>query len=200
MQPPNKALQLKWFYMAFHSEDHAKYVKSGQCLCNKTLESVAEYFENIFNSQVARGSLAKKGKRQIEHCMKCKMHQALRRQFDENVRHIMEQCHGSDGCHSRQSKTYYCHNYKWKDRDHSDCHHNYNKSEKKQEDKTCSDCSYKAFKPSPMHRPKNNHTFKGCYKNPKNPDKHQAHGKNVNMRCITMMRVTQVTTMSRALV
>jgi hypothetical protein len=29
MQPPNKALQLEWFYMSFHSEDQAKYVKSG---------------------------------------------------------------------------------------------------------------------------------------------------------------------------
>jgi hypothetical protein len=37
VQPPNKALQLKWFYMSFHSEDHAKYVESGQHLCNETL-------------------------------------------------------------------------------------------------------------------------------------------------------------------
>jgi hypothetical protein len=48
MQPPNKALQLEWFYMSFHSEDRAKYVKSGQHLSNKMLETVAEYFENIF--------------------------------------------------------------------------------------------------------------------------------------------------------
>jgi hypothetical protein len=29
MQPPNKALKLEWFYMSFHAEDQAKYVKSG---------------------------------------------------------------------------------------------------------------------------------------------------------------------------
>ncbi len=43
MQPPNKALQLKWFYMSFHSEDCAKYVESGRGLCDNMLESVAEF-------------------------------------------------------------------------------------------------------------------------------------------------------------
>ncbi len=66
MHPPNKALQFEWFYMPFHSEDRGKYVKRGQHLSNKTLESVAEYFENIFNLQVAAGSLAKKREHQIE--------------------------------------------------------------------------------------------------------------------------------------
>jgi hypothetical protein len=60
MHPPNKVLQLEWFYVSFHKEDRAKYVKSGRHLSNEMLESVAEYFENIFNLQVADGSLAKK--------------------------------------------------------------------------------------------------------------------------------------------
>jgi hypothetical protein len=58
MHPPNQALQLEWFYMSFHKEDRVKYVESGQCLSNDMLKSVAEYFENIFNLQVADGSLA----------------------------------------------------------------------------------------------------------------------------------------------
>jgi hypothetical protein len=29
MHPPNKALQLEWFYMSFHKEDRSKYVKRG---------------------------------------------------------------------------------------------------------------------------------------------------------------------------
>jgi hypothetical protein len=57
MQPPNKVLQPKWFYMSFHSDDHTKYVESRWRLCNETLESVAEYFENIFNSQVVMAPL-----------------------------------------------------------------------------------------------------------------------------------------------
>jgi hypothetical protein len=60
MQPPNKALQLKWFFMLFHSKDCAKYVEREWCFCDKTLESVAEHFENIYNSQVADGSLQRK--------------------------------------------------------------------------------------------------------------------------------------------
>jgi hypothetical protein len=78
MQPPNKALQLKWFYMSFHSNDCAKYVASGCRLCDKMLESVAEYFKNIFNSQVADGSLGKKWERQIEHCVRREMCCVLR--------------------------------------------------------------------------------------------------------------------------
>jgi hypothetical protein len=65
MHPPNQALQLEWFYMSFHKEDKAKYIKSGRRLSNEMLEFVAEYFKNIFNLQVADGSLAKKCERQI---------------------------------------------------------------------------------------------------------------------------------------
>ena len=53
MHPPNKALQLEWFYMSFHKEDRAKYAKSSQRLREEMLESVAEYFKNIFNLQAA---------------------------------------------------------------------------------------------------------------------------------------------------
>jgi hypothetical protein len=49
MHPPNQELQLEWFYMSLHQEDRAKYVESGQRLIEETLESLAEYYENIFN-------------------------------------------------------------------------------------------------------------------------------------------------------
>ncbi len=90
IHPPNKALQLEWFYMSFHKEDMVKYVESGQRLSDETLESVAEYFENIFNSQVADGSLAKKRERPIEQRVRRKMHHELRKRFDEKVRHVTE--------------------------------------------------------------------------------------------------------------
>ncbi len=77
-QLPNKALQLKWFYMSFHSEDCVKYVESGQRLCDQMFESVAEYFENIFNLQVADVSLAKKCEHQIEHRVRHEMCHVLR--------------------------------------------------------------------------------------------------------------------------
>ncbi len=91
MQPANKALQLKWFYMSFHAKDRAKYVKSSQRLSNKTLESVTEHFENIFNSQVAEGSLATKHERQIEQRMRCEMHHELWKRFNKSVHRATEQ-------------------------------------------------------------------------------------------------------------
>jgi hypothetical protein len=180
MHPPNKVLQLEWFYMSFHSEDRVKYIKSGQRLSNKTLESVAEYFENSLNLQVADGSLAKKRERE--------MHHNLRKRNNEKVRRVMEQHHGGDGCHSRQGNKYYCDDYKWQDHNDSSRCNNYNKHKKKQEDRTSPDCGNKAFKPCSMHRPKSKHTSKECYKNPKNnkcqvPDKkcqYEAHHNNVH--------------------
>ncbi len=71
---------------------------------------------------------------------------------------------------------------------------------KKQEDKIPSDPGNKAFKPCSTHGPKSKHTSKECCKNPKNQNKHQTHTKNFGMRHTTMMRVTQVMTMSCALV
>jgi hypothetical protein len=83
MHPPNQALQLEWFYMSFHQEDRAKYVESSRHLIEEMLESLAEYFKNIYNSQVADGSLHKKRKRQIKQCvrrdMRHELHSLMRR-------------------------------------------------------------------------------------------------------------------------
>ncbi len=158
--------------MSFHSEDRAKYIESGQRLSDETLESVAEYFENIFNSQVADGSIVKKCKHQIEQLMRHKMHHKLRKQYDKKVCHVTEWHRGGDGCHNRQGNKYYRHDYKWQDCKDSSRHSNYNKHKKKQEDKTPSDRSNKAFKPCSTHGPKSKHTSKECNKNPKNLNKH----------------------------
>ncbi len=109
MQPPNKALQLKLINMSFHSEDRAKYIESGQCLSNKMLESVAEYFKNIFNLQVADDLLAKKRKHKIEQCMRCKMRHKLHKRYNKKVRGVAEWHHGGDSCHRRWGNKYYCH-------------------------------------------------------------------------------------------
>ena len=100
------------------------------------LESVAEYFENIFNSQVADGSLAKKREHQIEQRARRKMYHKLLKRYDKKVRHVMEQHHWGDGCHSRQGNKYYCHDYKWQDCNDSSHCSNYDKRKKKQEDNT----------------------------------------------------------------
>jgi hypothetical protein len=161
------------------------------------LESVAEYFENIFNLQVADGSLAKKRKCQIKQCMRHKVSHKLRQRFNEKVRSVTEGPHRGDNCHSRQGNKYYCHDYKWQDRDNSSRCNNYNKHKKKQESRTPSNCGDKAFKPCLVHGPKSKHTSKECYKYPKN-DKVNFKTKNANTRCITTMRAIQVMTMSCA--
>ena len=90
MHLPDQALQLKWFYMSFHKEDRAKYVESGRRLIEEMLKSLAEYYENIYNSQVADGSLAKKRKCQIEQCVRCDMRHELCKRYDEKVCHVTE--------------------------------------------------------------------------------------------------------------
>jgi hypothetical protein len=58
--PPNKALQVEWFYMTFHKTDRSEYVRSGRQLEDETIVSLAEYFERLFNARLLDGSLQKK--------------------------------------------------------------------------------------------------------------------------------------------
>jgi hypothetical protein len=67
--------------MFSHSKDCANHVESGSRLCNETLKSVAEYFENIYKLQVADGSLAKKCEHQIKYPAKCKLRHMLEKQY-----------------------------------------------------------------------------------------------------------------------
>jgi hypothetical protein len=91
MHPSNQALQLEWFYTSFHKEDRAKYVESGQRLPDEMLKLLAEYFDNIFNSQVvADGSLAKKRECHIEQSVRRKMRHKLRKRYNEKVQQVME--------------------------------------------------------------------------------------------------------------
>ncbi len=85
VHPPNQALQLEWFYMSFHKEDRAKYVESSRHLSNETLESVTEYFKNIFNLHVSDGSVLKKHKCQIEQCVRHKMRHELCKRYNKKV-------------------------------------------------------------------------------------------------------------------
>jgi hypothetical protein len=171
MHPPNQALQLEWLYMSFHKEDRAKYVESGQHLSNETLKSVAECFKNIFNLQVADGSLVKKCECQIEQRVRRKMCHKLCKRYDKKVRLVTERRHGGDNRHSRRGSKYHHHNYKWQDSYDSGRCDNYDKRNKNQENKTPSDSGNKAFKPCLVHGPKSKHTSEECY------DKHQLHEK-----------------------
>jgi hypothetical protein len=84
----------------------------------------------------------------------------------------MEQRHGGDNHHSRQGNRYHHHDYEWQDCADSGRCDNYNKRNKKRENKTPSDSGNKAFKPCSVHRQKSKHTSEECYKNPKNNKRH----------------------------
>ncbi len=168
MHPPNQALQLEWFYMSFHKADRAKYVESGRCLIEEMLESLAEYYDNIFNTQVADGSLMKKRKCQIETRIKRDMHHELCKRFNEKVRHAAERRYGGDNCCSRWPERNQRPNVKWQDCANSDCRNTYDKRDKKQDDKIPAEHGNKAFKPCLVHGPKSKHTSEECYKNPRN--------------------------------
>jgi hypothetical protein len=168
MHPPNQALQLEWFYMSFHTEDRAKYVESGRRLIEETLKSLAEYYENIFNTQVADGSLTKKRECQIKTCVKRNMCHELCKRFDEKVHHAAEKRYGGDNHCSRWPERNQRPNIKWQDCTNSDRCNTYDKRNKKQEDKIPAEHGNKAFKPCSVHEPKSKHTSEECYKNPRN--------------------------------
>jgi hypothetical protein len=168
MHPPNQALQLEWFYISFHKEDRSKYVESGQRLIEETLESLAEYYENIFNSQVADGSLAKKHECQIKQRVRRDMRHELRKWYDEKVCHVTEQRYGGDNHCNRRPERYQRPNFKWHDHANSNHCDTYNKRDKKQDDKIPAERDNKAFKPCSVHGPKSKHTSEECHKNPRN--------------------------------
>ncbi len=168
MHPPNQALQLEWFYMSFHKEDRAKYLESGQRLFEEMLESLAEYFENIFNTKVAVGSLAKKRRCQIKQRIRRKMRHELCKRYDEKVRHVTEQCYGGDNHCNKRSEKYRHPNFKWQDRGNSNRRDTYDKRNKKRDDKIPAERDDKVFKPCSVHGPKSKHTSEECYKNPRN--------------------------------
>jgi hypothetical protein len=164
----NQALKLEWFYMSFPQEDRAKYVESGRRLIEETLESLAGYFENIYNSQVADGSLHKKRKRQIKQCIRRDMRHELHKGFDEKVHHTTEQRYGGDNRCNRWPERFQCPNFKWQDNGNSNRCDTYNKHNKKQDDKIPAEHNKKAFKPCSVHGPKSKHTSEECHKNPWN--------------------------------
>ncbi len=135
MHPPNQALQLEWFYMSFHQEVRAKYVESGWRLIEETLKLLAESFKNIYNSQVADGSLHKKRKCQIEQRVRRDMRHELCKRFDEKVRHATEQRYGGDNHRNRWPERFQRPNFKWQDHGNSNRRDTYDKCGKKQDDK-----------------------------------------------------------------
>ncbi len=102
MPASNDALKIKWFYMSFHLEDHNRYHESGRRLCDETLATVTKYFDNIFNSQMANGSLTKKREKQIKFCAKHELHHKMAKRYNNKICHFANKCYGhNDRRHER---------------------------------------------------------------------------------------------------
>jgi hypothetical protein len=94
MPAPNNALKIEWFYMSFYQEDRTRYLKSGRRLYDETLATVVKYFDNIFNLQMADGSLTKKRKKQIEFCAKRKLRHKMSKRYNDKICHLANQHYG----------------------------------------------------------------------------------------------------------
>jgi hypothetical protein len=176
MPTPNGALKIEWFCMSFHQEDRTRDLKSELRLCDETLETVAKYFNNIYNSQVTDGSLMKKREKQIKFHAKRKFRHKMAKRYNNKIRNFANQRYGCNDCrhehghlHRRTyNKKYICCNHD-NHQGHRDCKSPYkcnNRSHKslpEHDDKNSKLCH--------VHGPKSQHFFKKCFKNPKNQDK-----------------------------
>ena len=170
MSTPNDALKVEWFYMSFHQEDRTRYLESRQRLCDETLETIAKYFDNIYNSH---GLLTKKREKQIKFCAKRKLRHKITKRYNDKIRNLANQRYGRDD--RRHERSYSHHqNYdkKYIHRNHNDhCGHNHPYKRDNKDCKSLPESEDKAFKPCHLHGSKSQHSFEKCFKNPKNQDK-----------------------------
>jgi hypothetical protein len=69
----NAQLQVEWFYMTLHKSDCMEYVQSGHKLSNKTLQTIAEYFQSIHKTRENYGSLMRHQIKKIQAKVKRKL-------------------------------------------------------------------------------------------------------------------------------
>jgi len=84
--PPNKALQVEWFYMTFHKTDRSEYVRSGRQLEDKTIVLLAAFFKRLFNTRLLDGSLQKKREEQIRQSAQSKLRHDLEERYKHKLR------------------------------------------------------------------------------------------------------------------
>jgi hypothetical protein len=174
---PNAALQVEWYYMTFHRSDRAEYLCSGRKLCDKTLASLAAYFESVFDARVADGSLRKlqdeqvrvQARNEYRHELQTRYHDKLKRLDNnkkrENSWRRDDHCAGgSHGGKSRERSTYL-------ERKPDARGHGEHKTTHEQAAKN---------KPCKVHGPESKHSYDECHSNPKN--QRSANNNNYNKR------------------
>ena len=123
MPTPNNTLKVEWFYTSFHQEDRTRYLKSRRRLCNETLETITKYFNNIYNLQVADGSLTKKREKQIKFRAKHELRHEMAKRYNDKICNFANQRYGCNDRHQERGHSH-CRTYdksrpyKRHDRDH----------------------------------------------------------------------------------
>jgi hypothetical protein len=163
------------------------------------LESVTEYFKNIFNLQVADGSLAKKCECQIEQSVRHKMHHKLWKGFDKKVCCATKQRQGGDGPHNRQGNRYHLHDYKWQDCNDSGHGSNYDKARRNRRTRLLLIAATRHSSHVLRTDRRASTPPRSATKTPRTSISIKPMTKSISMQCTTTTRITQVMMMSRAL-
>jgi hypothetical protein len=152
---PNESLTLEWFYMTFHKSERHQFITSGRRLVDKTIKSVTEYFESLYNIKKANGKL----KLQLEQRDRKKYEAqqgTAKNRYDDKMRNMADERRTSHSRNYRDDRN--------RDRGYKtscDSDHKRDKSERK---------ALPEFsgKPCHVHGDKAKHTYEECRDNPKN--------------------------------
>jgi hypothetical protein len=161
---PNAALQVERFYMSFHKSDHSEYVRSGHKLCDKTLTTLAQYFESTHNARVGDGLLQKKREDQIRQSACRDYHHELQSWDHDKLKHIADY-QARSGWQRNRDKNF--------NRDNKSCERPPYRDQCKTGDKNCggnrkTPAEGSAKKPCHVHGPDSKHSYAECRTNPKN--------------------------------
>jgi Zn-finger protein len=171
IETPSASLQVEWFYMTFHKTDRAEYVRSGRKLRDETLQTLAEYFESIYDTRQNDGhyrrmqveKVRSDAKREMRHELEQRYARKLKRFASERRTEKPYAMRGRGGNdHNRRSE------YGRREIDNRDRRYNDKRNDKRSDDKKSPPEREKGFKPCHMHGERSNHSFAECRLNPLN--------------------------------
>ena len=88
IEMPSAGLQVEWFYITFHKTDRAEYVCSGRKLCEETLQTLAEYFELIYETRMNDGYYRRMQVEKVRFDAKRKMRHELEQHYACKLKHF----------------------------------------------------------------------------------------------------------------
>ncbi len=166
IKTPGASLQVEWLYMTFHKSDHAEYMQSGQKLRDKTLQTLAEYFQSVHETHENDGSLQCHQGKKICTEVKRELHHELEELYACKLRHLTNQ-HRSHRLHVRCNNGYHhqCNGQREYPKlcDSGGCN-----NDKQDDKKGPPKHTDKDFKPCHVHVKNNQHLYEGCCANQRN--------------------------------